>query len=419
MSNKTQTAQKQRLVVIGNGMAGMRVVEELLDVAPDLYEITVFGAEPHGNYNRIMLSPVLAGEKTIDEIMLNTPEWYAANNITLYTGDPVVDVQRGRRVVVSQSGLEIPYDRLLIATGSNPFILPVPGKELPGVVSFRDAYDVDTMVAAAEEHQHAVVIGGGLLGLEAAHGLQKRGMTVTVVHIFENLMERQLDELSAHLLKQSLEEKGVEFEMGVQTHALLGKKRVEALQFADGRKIPASLVVMAAGVRPNIELAQSIGLHCERGIVVNDTMQTYDPKIYAVGECAQHRGNCYGLVAPLWDQARVCANHLASHGVGAYAGTVVSTSLKVSGINLFSAGQFDGGEGTESLVYRDPKQQTYKRLIIKDNKLIGAVMYGDAADGAWYFELIQNGVDISAARHKLMFGKAYAEPLLDSIPAAA
>lgn len=415
----TDSTQKQRLVVIGNGMAGMRTVEELLEIAPDMYDITVFGAEPHGNYNRIMLSPVLAGEKTLDEIMLNTPEWYAANNITLHTDDPVVDVQRGRRLVISKSGLEVPYDRLLIATGSNPFILPVPGKELPGVVSFRDAYDVDTMVAAAESHQHAVVIGGGLLGLEAAHGLQKRGMTVTVVHIFENLMERQLDELSAHLLKQSLEEKGVEFEMGVQTHALLGKKRVEALQFADGRKIPASLVVMAAGVRPNIDLAQQIGLHCERGIMVNDTMQTYDPKIYAVGECVQHRGTCYGLVAPLWDQAKICANHLASHGIGSYAGTVVSTTLKVSGINLFSAGKFDGGEGTESLLYRDPKKQIYKRLVIQGNKLIGAVMYGEAADGAWYFDLIQNGTDISAARQKLIFGQAYAEPLLETIAAAA
>lgn len=412
-------SDKQKLVVIGNGMAGMRVVEELLEVAPELYDITVFGAEPHGNYNRIMLSPVLAGEKSLEDIMLNTPEWYEHNNITLHTGDPVVEILRGRKTVVSESGLEVPYDRLLIATGSTPFIIPIPGHELPGVVGFRDVHDVDTMAQAAEDSSHAIVIGGGLLGLEAAHGLQKRGMHVTVVHIMDSLMERQLDELSAHLLKQSLEAKGVEFEMGTQTHAILGKKRVEAIQFADGRKIPAALVVMAAGIRPNIKLAQEAGLYCDRAIVVNDTMQTYDPSVYAVGECVQHRGVVYGLVAPLWDQAKICANHLASHGVGSYGGNVLSTTLKVSGINLFSAGEFSGGEDSESLVFRDPKSQVYKRLVIKDKRLIGAVMYGDTADGAWYFDLIKEGNDISAARNQLIFGKAYAEPLIESVAEAA
>ena len=412
-------SDKQKLVVIGNGMAGMRVVEELLEVAPELYDITVFGAEPHGNYNRIMLSPVLAGEKSLEDIMLNTPEWYEQNNITLHTGDPVVEILRGRKTVVSESGLEVPYDRLLIATGSTPFIIPIPGHELPGVVGFRDVHDVDTMAQAAEDSSHAIVIGGGLLGLEAAHGLQKRGMHVTVVHIMDSLMERQLDELSAHLLKQSLEAKGVEFEMGTQTHAILGKKRVEAIQFADGRKIPAALVVMAAGIRPNIKLAQEAGLYCDRAIVVNDTMQTYDPSVYAVGECVQHRGVVYGLVAPLWDQAKICANHLASHGVGSYGGNVLSTTLKVSGINLFSAGEFSGGEDSESLVFRDPKSQVYKRLVIKDKRLIGAVMYGDTADGAWYFDLIKQGNDISAARNQLIFGKAYAEPLIESVAEAA
>jgi nitrite reductase (NADH) large subunit len=410
---------KQKLVVIGNGMAGMRVVEELLEVAPDLYEISVFGAEPHGNYNRIMLSPVLAGEKTLEEIMLNTPEWYQQNNITLHTGDPVVEIRRGHRTVISESGLEVPYDRLLVATGSSPFIIPIPGYQLPGVVGFRDVKDVDTMAQAAADSSHAIVIGGGLLGLEAAHGLQKRGMHVTVVHLMDSLMDRQLDELSAHLLKKSLEAKGVEFEMGAQTHAILGKNRVEAIQFADGRRIPAALVVMAAGIRPNIELAKSAGLHCDRAIVVSDTMQTYDPRVYAVGECVQHRGVVYGLVAPIWDQARICANHLSSHGVGSYGGNVLSTTLKVSGINLFSAGEFNGGEDSESLIFRDAKAEVYKRLVIKDNKLIGAVMYGDTADGAWYFELINKGHDISAARNQLIFGKAYAEPMIDSLAEAA
>lgn len=396
---------KQKLVLIGNGMAGIRTLEELLKLNADLYDITVFGAEPHPNYNRIMLSPVLAGEKTIDDIVLNSKEWYAENNIELITGDPVTKIDRVNHRVLTESGKAQDYDRLLIATGSNPFIIPVPGSDKQGVIGFRDIADVDTMLAATKTQEHAVVIGGGLLGLEAANGLMKNGMQVTVVHLLDTLMERQLDKPAAQLLKSSLEERGLVFKMEAQTAAILGDQKVTGVQFADGTEIPAVLVVMAVGIRPNFELAQQAGIHCERGIVVDDTMLTYDPRVYAVGECVQHRGNCYGLVAPLFDQAKVCANHLAQFGIGRYEGSVTSTKLKVTGIDLFSAGDFNESEGDETLVLQDPSQGIYKKLVINDNKIKGTVMYGDTMDGTWYFQLLREGTDISDFRSTIMFGQ--------------
>jgi nitrite reductase (NADH) large subunit len=405
-----------KLVMVGNGMAGVRTLEELLKLAPDLYDITVFGAEPHPNYNRILLSPVLAGEQTVDDIVLNPLDWYSDNHITLHLGKAVVKIDRSARAVEAADGTRAEYDRLLLATGSNPFILPVPGADLDGVISFRDIADVDAMVRASSQYRHAVVIGGGLLGLEAANGLMKRGMDVTVVHIAPWLMERQLDEPAARLLQKSLEEKGMKFLLQKQTAELVrggcsdsspsGEGgRVAAIKFKDGDSVPADLVVMAVGIRPNTELAESSGLHCNRGIVVNDTMQTFDPRIYSIGECAAHRGIAYGLVAPLFEQARVCANHLAHYGIGRYQGSITSTKLKVTGIDLFSAGDFIGGEGTEAILYSDPIGGVYKKLVIKDNKLVGGVMYGDTVDGAWYFSLLRDGKNIDELRDHLMFGQ--------------
>ena len=400
------------LVVIGNGMAGMRTVEELLKLAPDSYRITVFGAEPHGNYNRILLSPVLAGEKSVADIMLHTREWYAANGITLHAGDPVVRIDRKRRTVHAASGLAVSYDRLLLATGSKPFIVPVPGHELPGVIGFRDLHDVDTMLAAARAGGRAVVIGGGLLGLEAANGLLRRGMEVTVVHVTASLMNQQLDPAAAELLRASLERRGLRILLNRQTAAIEGMNggegRVRALRFADGETIPADLIVMAAGVRPNVALAREAGLHVERAIVVDDTLQTYDPRIYAVGECVQHRRATFGLVAPIWDQARVCAAHLAGAGHRRYVQQATATKLKVTGVDLYSAGDIVGGEGSEDLVLRDRRGGVYKRLVLSGRHLTGAVLYGDVADGPWYFELIQQKADISAIRNQLLFGQAQA-----------
>ncbi len=403
------TTAKQKLVMVGNGMAGVRTIEELLKIAPDLYDITIFGAEPHPNYNRILLSPVLAGEQTLDEIVLNPWQWYSDNHITLHAGKKVVGVDRIKRVVRADDGTEAPYDRLLLCTGSNPFILPLPGKDLKGVIAYRDIADTNAMIEAAKQYKHAVVIGGGLLGLEAANGLMLRGMDVTVVHVMPTLMERQLDSVAGGLLQKSLEARGLKFKMGAQTQSLLGNEneRVQAVQFKDGSQIPAELVVMAVGIRPNTELAESMRLHVSKGIVVTDTLQTVtDARIYSVGECAAHRGVAYGLVAPLFEQAKVAANHLAEYGIGRYTGSLTSTKLKVTGIDLFSAGDFLGGEGTEEIVMSDPYAGVYKKLVIKDDKLIGACLYGDTVDGSWYFKLLRDGRSIADIRDKLMFGES-------------
>ena len=402
--------KKMKLVMIGNGMAGVRTLEELLKIAPDLYDITVFGAEPHPNYNRILLSPVLAGEQTIAEIVLNPLAWYADNGITLHLGKAVTRIDRVKRVVHAADGTQAPYDRLLIATGSTPFMLPVPGNDLEGVIGYRDIADTEAMIDAATKYRHAVVIGGGLLGLEAANGLMLRGMKVTVVHIAPWLMERQLDDVAGGLLRQSLVDRGLDFLIGAQTEALLADEasgRVRAVRFKDGTEVPADLVVMAAGIRPNTALAESAGLLAQRGLVVTDTLQTVtDARIYAVGECAAHRGVAYGLVAPLFEQAKVCATHLAEFGIGRYLGSQVSTKLKVTGIDLFSAGDFMGGEGCDSIVLSDPQSGVYKKLVIKDDKLVGACLYGDTVDGSWYFKLLREGRSVSDIRDRLMWGES-------------
>ncbi len=408
--------KKSKLVMVGNGMAGVRTIEELIKVAPELYDITVFGAEPHPNYNRILLSPVLAGEQTLDEIVLNSWAWYAENHITLHAGKTVTSVDRVKRIVRAEDKdgnvIEEEYDRLLLCTGSNPFILPIPGKDLKGVMAYRDIADTNEMIAAATQYKKAVVIGGGLLGLEAANGLMLRGMDVSVVHVMPTLMERQLDSVAGKLLQKSLEDRGLQFLMGAQTQELVGGEdgRVKAIKFKDCTELPADMVVMAVGIRPNTALAESMRLYCNKGIVVNDTMQTTtDARIYSVGECAAHRGIAYGLVAPLFEQAKVAANHLAQFGIGRYTGSLTSTKLKVTGIDLFSAGDFMGSEGAEEIIMSDPLAPgggVYKKLVIKDDKLIGACLYGDTVDGSYYFKLLRDGRSVADIRDKLMFGES-------------
>lgn len=414
MDMRVNPKARMKLVMVGNGMAGVRALEELLKLAPDLYDITVFGAEPHPNYNRILLSPVLAGEQTLEQIVLNDWAWYRDHGITLHAGHTVTDIDRVRRVVRAQDAqgavVEAAYDRLILATGSNPFMLPVPGRELAGVIAYRDIADTQAMIDAAARHRHAVVIGGGLLGLEAANGLARRGMEVTVVHVAPWLMERQLDEAAGGLLQRALEARGLKFLIGAQTEALLPAAdgaRVGAVRFKDGRETPADLVVMAVGIRPNTALAERAGLHVQRGVVVNDTLQTTtDPRIYAVGECAAHRGVAYGLVAPLFEQGKVLANHLAEFGIARYTGSLTSTKLKVTGIDLFSAGDFMGGEGCETIVMSDAAAGVYKKLVIKGDRLVGACLYGDTVDGSWYFKLLRDSRPIGDIRDRLMFGES-------------
>ena len=406
-------ATRERLVVIGNGMAGCRAVEEVLARDAGRYDIVIFGAEPRVNYNRIMLSPVLAGEKAFDDIVINSLQWYADNGIELVAGDPVTHIDRAKQTVIAQSGRVEPYDRLLIATGSDPFIIPVPGVDLPGVVTFRDLDDVEKMLAAAGQGGDAVVIGGGLLGLEAAHGLTLRGMQVTVVHLMPTLMERQLDEAAGYLLKTELERRGQTIVTGGDTAEIVELDgHVAGVRLKDGREFPAQIVVMAVGIRPATALAKAAGLEVERGILVDDHMITSDPAIMAVGECVQHRGACYGLVAPLWDMCRALADHATWDGAagppGGYQGSITSTKLKVSGIDLFSAGDFSGDDGAEDIVMRDASRGIYKRVIVRDNRVEGTVLYGDTADGNWYFDLIRSGEDISDIREALIFGQAFA-----------
>ncbi|MDO7842888.1 nitrite reductase large subunit NirB [Sphingomonas immobilis] len=398
---------KPHLIVVGNGMAGCRAIEEILARDATRYRITVFGAEPRVNYNRIMLSPLLAGDKTFEDIVINDAAWYADNAIDLVAGDAVVAIDRAARTVTARSGRVETYDKLLLATGSDPFIIPVPGHDLSGVVTFRDMDDIGAMLRAAAAGGDAVVIGGGLLGLEAAHGLSLRGMKVTVLHIMPTLMERQLDEAAAWLLKEELERRGQTILTGADTAEIYGQGKVEGVRLKDGRAIPASLVVMAVGIRPNVKLAREAGLAIGRGIHVDDHLVTSDADVLAVGECVEHNGLIYGLVAPLWEMCRSLADGLVATPSG-YTGSVTSTKLKVSGIDVFSAGNFAGGEGCEDIVMRDAARGVYKRVIVKNDRLVGAVLYGDTQDGNWYFDLLKKQDDVSEIRDALIFGQAFA-----------
>jgi len=397
---------KQKLILIGSGMVGARFIERLLVEAPEQYDIRVFNKEPNGGYNRIMLSPVLAGEKKLPDIMTHDHAWFEERDVHLHTSTEIMSVNQLNKTVKTDLGAEYSYDKLIIATGSSPFIIPVPGHQLPGVVAFRDVRDVNFMIDTSETKKKAVVIGGGLLGLEAANGLMKRGMDVTVVHLGNVLMEVQMDSVSGSLLQQSLEANGMKFAMSAQTSEILGDECVTGVKMADGRVLDADMVVMAVGIRPNTGVGQKLGLDVNRGIVVNDQLQTSHEDIYALGECVEHREVVYGLVAPLYEQAQVLAEALAGKE-SAYQGSFISTKLKVTGISLFSAGNFHDSEGSESLVYKDLSQNIYRKVVLKDNKIQGAVMFGDVTGSNWIFDNLVEQNDMSAYRDTLVFGEGY------------
>ncbi len=397
------TATRERLVLIGNGMAGVATLEQIIKLGGN-YEITVIGSEPHPNYNRIMLSYVLEGSQTIDDIVLNSREWYAENGITLHTGVTVTAIDADNHCIITDKGDPIPYDKVIIATGSSSLILPIPGHDKQGVVGFRDIADCHQMMEAAATYPKAAVIGGGLLGLEAAKGLVSLGMDVTVVHLMNDLMERQLDSVAAAMLKKELESQGIQFKMGAQTAELQGGERVERLLFNDGTTLEADFVVMAAGIRPNTAVARNSGIETERGILVNDYLQTSMPNVYAVGECVQHRGNCYGLVAPLFEQGMVLAKHICGLNTQPYEGSTVSTKLKISGVDVFSAGVFVENEQQSVITARDDWKKTYKKIILQDNIIVGAVLFGDINDSAQLQKLIRDGAPMTDELYAELMG---------------
>lgn len=398
--------ERKNLVVIGNGMAGVSTVEEILKLNPDLYNITIFGKEKLPNYNRVLLADVLTEKKNLEEITLNDFDWYKEMGISLHTGVGVKEINRVKRVVVGDDGRSVKYDKLILATGSVPFVPPIPGRDKEGVLAFRNVKDCERIREAAKNHKKAVVIGGGVLGLEAAHGMLCLGFDVTVVHLMDRLMERNLDELSACYLKEDLEKLGIKVLLGKETLEIEGKKRVEGLKFKDGSSIDADIVVMGAGIKPNMQLAGEAGIYCERGIVVSDIMQTYDPSIYAIGECVQHRGETFGLVAQVFEHGRILANHLAGDARLTFKNQPTSLRLKIPEVKLYSAGNVFEDEKTETIEYHDRGSRSYKRLFLKDNRIDGIVMYGDVADGQRLFQSLMDREDISEKRQHILFGEA-------------
>ncbi len=398
-----------RLVVVGNGMAAGRMLEHLVAAAPAAFAVTVFNAEPRVNYDRILLSPVLAGEKHYPDIVIHDDAWYARHDITLRKACPVTAIDRAARTVTGADGSVTPYDVLVLATGSSPIVLPVPGHDLPGVIAYRDLDDVAAMIAAAESGGRAVVIGGGLLGLEAAAGLRARGMAVTVVHLMPTLMERQLDPAAGRLLERAIRGRGIAVVTGATTAAILGDRHVTGVRLADGRDLPADLVVMAVGIRPHAALAKAAGLAVARGIQVDDGLATSDRDIFALGECVEHRGQCYGLVAPLYEMAAVLAARLAGDTTAAYRGSVTATRLKVTGIDLYSAGDFAATPGRDAIVLQHNAAGTYQRLVLEGDRIVGVVLYGDVADGGWFFELLREGRSVAALRDTLIFGRRFVD----------
>jgi nitrite reductase (NADH) large subunit len=400
---------QQRLLVVGGGMAGVRLVEEVVKRAPRRFAITIVGGEPRPGYNRVLLSALLARDVSEDDIRLRDEAWYRASGVRLITGDPVTGVDAGRRIATLSSGETIPFDQCVFATGSQPVRLPLPGADLGGVIAFRDLDDVAAMERAAADGKRIAVIGGGLLGIEAAYGLAKLGADVTLVHVMDSLMERQLDRRAAEVLRRAIAAKGVKVLLARKTLRILGDDKVEGLAFEGGEELPADMVVFAVGIRPNADVAKAAGLPIARGIVVDDKLAAGLPGFHAIGECAEHQGAVYGLVEPAYGQAAVLAASLCGEKA-AYGGTLLSTNLKVSGVPVFSAGDFMGGEGAEEIIADDGRHGLYKKLVIRDGRLAGVVLVGDADDALWYLALIREGREIGALRRNLIFGPGFAEP---------
>ena len=397
---------KEKLVVIGNGMSGLRTIEDLLEIEKNKYDITVYGDEPYVNYNRIMLSYILSQEKSFEDTIINHQSWYDENSIILHKGDKVISIDKENKTITSQSGKTETYDKLLIATGSKPFVPKTFGSNLKNVIAFRTKFDVDTIIDTIDKTKSAVVVGGGLLGLEAAYGIAMHGIKTILVHRSGSILSQQLDSTGGRLLQKNLESYGIEFKLNTTVTEILGKGSVEKVNFSDGTLVDSNIVVFATGIIPNTDLALDASLSCKKGILVDDYLTTSDDSIFAIGECVEHNGNTYGLVAPLYEQAKVLAKKLAGKQTAPYSGSTLSTRLKISGVDLFSAGDYMGDETTEDLILLDEKVGVYKKLVIYENRIIGVVLYGDTADASWYLKLLKEETDISDLRTKILFGKS-------------
>ncbi|RFB79864.1 NAD(P)/FAD-dependent oxidoreductase [Methylovirgula sp. 4M-Z18] len=400
---------KERLLIVGHGMASVRLCEDLMTFAPDRFDVTIVGAEPRLAYNRVLLSALLAGEVAESDLTLRPSDWYAQHGVRVISGQRVTGLDLGGRTAALENGTSVAFDRVVLATGSVAARLPIPGMDLPGVMTFRDFADMPGLSDAAARGARVAVVGGGLLGIEAACSLAKGGAKVTLVHVMDRLMERQLDPRSAAFLKRAVERKGVQVLLNAQTVAVGGSTKAESLRFADGSELHVDLVVVAIGVRPNVALAQTADLPVKRGILIDDQMTTVVPFVHALGECAEHRGTVYGLVEPAYDQARVLARLWAGNADARYEGTILATNLKVSGIPVFSAGDFLGQETTQDIVFEDRGAGQCRKLVVKDNRLVGAALVGEASDALWYRDLIRRGEDISALRHNILFGRTLCE----------
>ena len=397
---------KEKLVVIGNGMSGLRTIEDLLDIEKEKYDITIYGDEPYVNYNRIMLSYILSQEKTFEDTIINHQTWYDENNITLNKGDKILSINKENKTILSESGKVESYDKLLIASGSKPFVPKTKGSDLENVIAFRTKADVDSIMETISKDKTAVVVGGGLLGLEAAYGIAMHGIKTILVHRSGSILSQQLDSTGGKLLQKNLESYGIEFKLNTTIEEISGESSVQSVSFTDGETVDSNLVVFATGIIPNKELAIDASLSCNKGIVVDDFLKTSDDSIFAIGECVEHKGNTYGLVAPLYEQAKVLAKTLAGKKTEGYSGSTLSTRLKISGVDLFSAGDYLGDETTEELILLDEKVGIYKKLVIYEDKIIGIVLYGDTADASWYLKLLKEHTDISDLRTKILFGKS-------------
>jgi nitrite reductase (NADH) large subunit len=399
--------EKQRLVIIGNGMIAGRLLEELHYFSPDQYKISVFDGEGFSNYNRIMLPEIISEKMTTKDLVVHDESWHAQRNIEFQKGVQVVEIDRDKKLVRTDRGHACEYDKLVLAVGSIPNGFSCPGNHLKGISTFRTLTDAVAITSLAKTCANATVLGGGLLGLEAGAVLCERGITTNIVHCDQILMNRQLNVSAATFLQRKLESKGLRISTATDVTEIIGSDRVQAVRLRSGDLIPCELLLLAIGIRPNTALARAAGLRTDHGIVIDRQMRTSDPDIYAIGECAELDGNSYGLLSPLHGMAKIAARHLAGDHLAEYGKATIFSRLKISGIDLFVAGNSVGRDSQRKLVFENKANGIYKQIAIKNDRIDGFILMGDIEDGPWFFKQMEEEVDVSADIENLIFGKGY------------